>query len=186
MTYKIPKNAKIAFKGKIFKIYQWEQKQFDGTYKTFEVVYRNPSVQIFAITKDKKIIVLNEEQPNVGKFISLPGGVVDDNEDPLDSAKRELKEECGAISKEIRLYKKTNFNSKIIWKTYYYIAKNCEFVTKQTLDPGEKIEISLVSFEDFIKISQNENFRNKEISNIMFKIIHTKKELEKLKQLLLG
>ena len=69
----IPKSAKCVFKGLFFQTYQWQQKQFDGTYATFEAVKRRPTVQIIATVGDK-IILLKEEQPNYGKFTSIIGG----------------------------------------------------------------------------------------------------------------
>jgi len=32
---KIPKDAKLVFKGKIFDVYQWQQKVYDGTTVTY-------------------------------------------------------------------------------------------------------------------------------------------------------
>lgn len=54
MAKRLPKNAKIVNKGIIFDTYHWEQEQFDGSIKIFEAIKRNPTVQIFAITKEKK------------------------------------------------------------------------------------------------------------------------------------
>ncbi|MFP4118083.1 MAG: hypothetical protein ACLFTR_04110, partial [Candidatus Woesearchaeota archaeon] len=56
----IPKNATLAYKGDIFKVYTWEQKLFDGSYKTFETVTRKPTVQLIVV-EDDKIVLLDEE-----------------------------------------------------------------------------------------------------------------------------
>jgi hypothetical protein len=45
----IPENAKLAFKGIIFEVWQWEQKMFDGSIEIFERIWRSPSVNILAI-----------------------------------------------------------------------------------------------------------------------------------------
>ncbi len=44
---KIPPNAKRVFKGIIFDVYQWQQKMFDGSKETFEMLKRanlNPNL----------------------------------------------------------------------------------------------------------------------------------------------
>ena len=72
----IPDNAKKVFTGITYDVYQWEQKMFDGTYSTFEILKRRLGVQVIVVIKDK-ILLLKEEQPGKGKFISLVGGCAD-------------------------------------------------------------------------------------------------------------
>ena len=60
----IPRHAKRVFKGEIFEVYQWPQEMFDGSIKTFEMVRRPDTVATIAVIEDK-IIVLEEEQPNL-------------------------------------------------------------------------------------------------------------------------
>lgn len=182
MSKKLPRNAKIVNKGIIFDTYQWEQKQFDGSFKTFEAIKRNPTVQIFPITKDNKIIILNEEQPHVGKFSGLVGGHVEDNETPKETAHKELLEETGMKCDELKLWKKTEFGSKIIWNSFYFIAKNVKIVQKATPEVGEKIEMMEVDFDEFIEFTQKENFRNKSFSDMIFRMIHTPGKLDKFKK----
>lgn len=179
---KIPKNAKCIFKGILFDVYQYEQKMFDGSFRTFEKITRLPSVQIIAITSDKKLILLNEEQPGRGKYISIPGGMVERNETDLESAKKELLEELGMKSVDWTLWKTINFGDKIDWPCYYYIAKNCKKIQEQKLEIGEKIEPFEVSFDKFVEIVCDEKFKNWQFSQMVFKMLHTKGELEKFKK----
>lgn len=179
---KIPQNAKCVFKGILFDVYQWQQEMFDGTQNTFEAVRRNNSVQIIAINDKKQIILLEEEQPFIGKFISLPGGVIDNNETPRIAAIRELMEETGMECENITAWKDISFGSKIEWTTYYFIAKKCKKTKEPKLDSGEKINTIFVSFEEFLEKIEDKQFRNKGFSDIMFRIKHTKGELEKFKK----
>jgi len=52
----IPSNAKLAFKGVIFEVWQWEQEMFDGTTEIFERIWRLPTVEIIATVGDKILI----------------------------------------------------------------------------------------------------------------------------------
>jgi ADP-ribose pyrophosphatase len=177
----IPKRAKRVFKGVIFDVYQWKEKMFDGTYGTFEGIKRKPSVQIIA-TVGNKIMLQKEEQPHIGKFISFSGGVIDGNEKPLLAAKRELLEESGMKCERMVFYKKADFSKRIEWQTYYFIAKNCRKVQSQHLDNGERIQPLFVSFDEFVRITSKEDFRNKEFSGFMLRLKSDKKKLEEFRK----
>jgi len=91
----IPEYAKCVFNGIIFDVYQWQQKQFDGTTATFEKLKRPDTVMLLPVTNDKKIVITEQEQPGKQPFIGSIGGRVDPGEDILTAAKRELLEESG-------------------------------------------------------------------------------------------
>lgn len=154
----VPKNAKIAYKGNIFTVYEWEQKLYDGSKMTYEAAERKPSVQIITIYKNK-IILLDEEQPYGRKGKGMPGGMIEDNETPLEAAKRELKEETG-LKGELFPWKTWQTKGHFIWKSYYFIAKDCKKIAKPHLDPGEKIKILELDFDEFVKHTQRKDFRN--------------------------
>ena len=181
----IPDNAKKVYEGILFDVYHWEQKMFDGTTRTFEAVRRIPTTQILAITPQKKIIILSEEQPHYGKYLSVPGGQVERNETPLEATKKELIEECGFTSENLKLWKITNSGGKVDWESHYYIAKNCKKTQLPKGDSaGEKIRMEELNFDQFIKATQDERFRNKMFQLEIYKMIH-ENELEEFKKLLL-
>lgn len=180
----IPKNSERVFRGILFDVYHWKQKQFDGSYKTFEAIKRKPGVQLI-VTVEDKLMLMQEEQPFVGKFIGLPGGILDEK-NPKKGVLRELKEETGMSSKNVEFWRKTDFSSKVNWITYYYFVKDCKKISAQNLDAGEKITPFLVSFEEFVDITSREDFRNKEFSNYMFRLKHDSKKLEEFKKLVFG
>jgi ADP-ribose pyrophosphatase len=167
MIMVIPRNAKRAFKGILFDVYQWKQKMFDGSIEEFEAVRRVPSVQVIAVTNAKKILLLRESQPGTKSFISLPGGMVRKNEAPRQAARRELLEEAGFRPRELVPWKKTNIGGKIQWDTHYFIARGCEKASSPERSRGEKISVFEKDFKGFIKETQKKNFRNKGFSSII-------------------
>lgn len=187
MQNKIPKIAKCVFNGIIFKVYQWQQKQFDGSYATFEMLRRSDTVAIIPVTTDGRIIIQEERQPGSIKHLTFPGGRMDQGEQPLAAAKRELLEETGYQAKKMILFTKTHPVSKIIWTIYTYIAKDCQKITKQNLDSGEKMKLIKVSFEKFLKLCRLPDFRiPSDIKLLTLETHYNKKKKEELKKKLFG
>lgn len=180
-TMKIPQQAKKVFQGKIFSVYQWEQEMYDGTKQTFEMLKRPGTIQIIP-TSDDIIYVSHEEQPTKNLSYSLLGGRMEQNEDPLVTAKRELLEEAGLESDDWTLIKTYDNQGKIEWPMYLYAARNCRKVAEQKLDPGEKIEVKQVSFDEFITIASSQTFWNQIIANDILRMQLDKEKLEEFKQ----
>ena len=156
-SMKIPKEAKRVFEGIIYDTYQWKQKMFDGSYKTFEMLKRRDSVEVIATCKNK-IYIGFQSQPVRKDFYCFFGGRVEHNEDPLATAKRELLEEGGMVSDEWELWKMYESDHNINWYHYIYIARNAYKTGEQMLDSGEKIEIREVTFDEFVNLLDVDNY----------------------------
>ena len=56
---------------------------------------------VFAVTEDQKIIVLRCYRHAIGEItLTMPGGMIEEGESPLEGVKRELLEETGFVAKE--------------------------------------------------------------------------------------
>jgi ADP-ribose pyrophosphatase len=147
----IPKEAKLMFKGILFDTYQWNQKQFDGSVKTFEMIKRKSTVDIVCAVNNKFMVLL-QEQPNRPVYWSLPGGRVEEGEEPINTAKRELLEETGYEAKHLKLLFEWFGTSKMYFHESLILARNCTKVANQNLDSGEKISVKFVNFEEFLTL----------------------------------
>ena len=149
----IPENAKKVFDGVIFDVYQWEQEMFDGTKATFEKLKRPDTVTVFPVLPDGKILLIEEQQPGSIPYFGPPGGRVDEVEDILFAAKRELLEESGYEAEEFILWESQHPTTKIDWVIYTFIAKRIKQTREAHLDAGEKIKIKAVTFDQMFNMA---------------------------------
>ncbi len=185
-TQPLPENAKKVFKGVLFDVYQWEQEMFDGSKEIFEKLKRSDTANIIAFTEDRKVIVLEQEQPYKGKFYSLPGGRIEDGESPEEGAKRELLEETGYEAGTLELFNSSQIISKLDWINYVFVAKGCRKVSEQNLDAGEKIKVDLVDFDEFLEMIFSQKIKSSELVMKFLKedllVIDKEKTFKKIKE----
>lgn len=162
---KIPKDAKKVFSGVIFDVYHWDQEMFDGSTQTFERLKRANSIMTIPTCGDKIYIPFEQQSAQDHPVNTIFGGRQNAGETVLECAKRELLEESGFASEDFELFKIYEpYSTKIEWEVHIYIARNCKKITEQKLDPGEKIEIKEVTFDEFIDIVSMESFCAKELT----------------------
>ncbi len=182
-TQPIPDNAKKVFSGVLFDVYQWEQELFDGSKTLFEKIKRPDTVVVFPILPDGKIILTEQEQPGKEPFIGATGGRVDNGEEILDAAKRELLEESGYEASEFILWGAQHPVGKIDWVVYTFVAKGLNKVADMNLDGGEKIKLKEVTFEEFLELATGKMFGEKEIVSKIFEAKLDSKKMDDLKKI---
>ena len=121
-----------------------------------EVVEHPGGVAIVAFNSDNKIILTKQWRYATGQaLIELPAGKLEPNENPIDSAKRELTEETGYEAKDWELlgyiYSTPGFCNE---KIYLYSASNLEF-KGTNFDEFELLENMSITLEDAYKMIQN-------------------------------
>ncbi len=179
----IPDHAKRVFKGILFDTYQWEEDMYDGTKRTFEKVKRPDTVVVFPVLPDGKIILTEQEQPGKSEpFIGATGGRVDEGEDILTAAKRELLEESGYEAEEYVLWDSQHPVGKVDWVVYTFVAKGLKKVAEMDLDGGEKIKLLPMTLDELIDTATDEKvyFAEKEV---IIKFLEAKLDPKKKKEL---
>ena len=109
---------------------------------------------IFAVTKDKKILLVIHPRvvlPNDDKIsVEIPAGYIEDGEDSIIAAKRELQEETGYSSDKIFLvdsyYPSFGISGERI---DLFLAIDCEKVSDLHLDFDEFIVNETVSLDEY-------------------------------------
>ncbi|KKW47997.1 MAG: NUDIX hydrolase [Parcubacteria group bacterium GW2011_GWA1_59_11] len=180
----IPDDARRVFKGVLFDVYQWEQELYDGTKATFEKLRRPDTVVVFPVMNDGRILLTEQEQPGKAPFVAATGGRVDEGEDVLQAAKRELREESGYEASEFILWDAQQPVSKIDWAVYTFVAKGLKKVADIHLDAGEKITLKPAAFNEFVEIALRGNFYEKEIVPRVYEAKLHPERMEELRKLL--
>ena len=104
-------------------------------------------VNVLALTKDGQFVMVRQYRHGLGVVSTeLCAGVVEDGEDPLEGAKRELLEETGFGGGEWELSMVISANPGSQNNlSYSYIARGVEKISGQHLDQTEDIEVVLLS-----------------------------------------
>ncbi len=148
MNY-IPDDAKLVFKGVLYDTYQWKQKMFDGSFKTFEMVKRSDTVKVIVVDRNS-LLLTRQTQPGRPEFIDFPGGRNDSEDDSeIYAAKRELIEETGYACRNWSLISAVQANTDVDQCYYIFLATDAYAVQAQALDSGEKIEVIRMKFNEW-------------------------------------
>ena len=115
---------------------------------------------ILALTKTNEAVLIKQYRHGVQDVLwEIPGGVVEDDENPLDGVKRELLEETGYTASEFiqigKLYPNPAFQTNTM---YCFLALDAEKVTGQSLDDGEDIEVHLVPLDELMAMTKRGEF----------------------------
>src|SRR5699024_8467416 len=117
-------------------------------------------VAMFAITNDKEILLVIQPRvalPTETKVdIELPAGYIEKDEDILDAAARELKEETGYIAKNMikidRYYPSLGYSGE---KIHIVLSLGCEKKVEQNLDKDEFVRFIKVNIKEFKYLLEN-------------------------------
>ena len=107
-------------------------------------------VSVVGVTEDEEIILVKQYRHGVKESIlEVPGGVIDEGEDSLTAAKREMLEETGYefnhFEKLCELFPNPATSTN---KNTTYLATGGKKTQQQNLDPQEDIEVILASKDE--------------------------------------
>jgi len=119
------------------------------TLDPYYVVHEADWVHVFAMDASGRLLVVRQYRYAAATTtLELPGGVIDDGEDPLTAARRELLEETGYSSTEWEFVGSMFANpARQTNRLHLFLARNIAATGKQSLDASEEIECSLLPLE---------------------------------------
>lgn len=123
----------------------------NGTVHPEYYVLEYPSwINVIAITTEGKFVMVEQYRHGLGDvFTEICAGVVENDEEPLHAAQRELMEETGYGKGNWQLFTVLSANPGTTTNlTYTYLATDVEPVSTQHLDETEDIAVKLLSPEE--------------------------------------
>ena len=134
-------SSELVYDGRLLKVYRDEVRLPDGSLASREYAKHPGAVMVLAFVDDKTILLeCQYRYPKHRHFVEIPAGKLEPNEPPLETARRELIEECGYEASQ--WWKIATIDPSIGYSTeviHLYGARGLTHVGAK-LDVGEHLE----------------------------------------------
>lgn len=148
------------FEGKLVKVRVDKVRLPSGREGVRELVEHPGSAVIVPVTTDGKVLFIRQFRYATGTYLlELPAGLIDDGEDALESARRELLEETsyetGSIRELCTVYISPGYTEEV---TTIYLAENCTPVEYEDDEdePIQMLPIPLSEIRDLLTEGTNQ------------------------------
>jgi ADP-ribose pyrophosphatase len=128
---------------------------------------------IVALTKNREVVLVKQYRHGVCEsLLEFPGGVVEEGEDSLEGARRELLEETGYTASQWiqigQIYPNPALQTNAL---HCFLALDVENVSAQNLDAGEDIEVHLFPFEELVQMAKRGEFQHALMVAVLFSVL---------------
>lgn len=138
----------------------WTYMRPDRSTLEYTITIKNEIVIVFALTKEKNVLMIKQYFFLHDEMAwGLVAGFVEDGETSLEAAKKELKEEAGAVAKEFVYIGSTIRGKYSTGEAHMYLALDVEQQYSQDLDPSEDIEPHVITLEECKKLLDDQKIR---------------------------
>jgi len=142
--------TEVVFKGQYVKTEVQTVLLPDGRQATREIVSPPDAVGILAIDESSKVYLVRQYRPAIKRVtIEIPAGIIDGDENPLETADRECQEEIGmkpwSLKPLCSFYHSVGFSTG---KIQIVLAEKLIPVKDPHVDPDEFLEITTLEFGD--------------------------------------
>ena len=144
--------SREIFNGRVIRVTVDKVQLEDGTTSTREIVHHHGGACILPVDADGSVTMVRQFRYAFGEEIwELPAGKLEADEDPFESAKRELSEECGLTADNFIdlgvVYATVGYDSE---KIYLWAATGLH-KGGQHLDAGEFLDVVRMPFEEALQ-----------------------------------
>jgi len=124
-----------------------------GNVVDYYVIDRFSYVLIVALTPQSEVLIVRQYKHGAGQVVrELPAGYIEPGEDPLDCARRELREETGYEAQNMEpLAVLFASPSSASHKAHLFLATGLSKIGDQELDANERIEVEKMSLAEAVQ-----------------------------------
>ncbi|HKR00081.1 MAG TPA: NUDIX hydrolase [Pyrinomonadaceae bacterium] len=146
------KGRKSVYSGKLMEVFEDEVIRPDGEDGTYSTVRLKDGVGIMALDDEGFVYLVKEFRYALGREdVEIVGGAIDEGEEPIEAARRELREELGIEAEEwTKLGRMHHSTSVVDSASTLFLARKLKF-TKKDEDSGEVLETVKMSFTEAIE-----------------------------------
>ena len=146
--------AEILLQSRRFDVVRQTRTLPDGEVLTHESVRHPGAVAILPLLDDGRVCLIRNYRMAVGEWlVEIPAGTLDRQEDPAETARRELQEETGYTCRELRKLHEFWMSPGILYeRMHFYLATGLS-AGEMALEPGEQIETLLVPWEEALAMA---------------------------------
>lgn len=141
------------YKGELLKVYEDDVVKPNGETGTYSIATLKEGVNVLALDDEGFVYLSREFRYAVGReTIETVGGAMEDGEETLEAARRELREELGIEAEElIEMGQVDPITSMIDSPSHLFLARNLTF-TESDQDSGETIERVKMKLEEAVQM----------------------------------
>ncbi|HUP62695.1 MAG TPA: NUDIX hydrolase [Thermoanaerobaculia bacterium] len=141
-------DAREIYRGRLISLRVADISLPNGVTATFDIVSHPGASAVVAVDKDDNVVLVRVFRPAVGDFLyELPAGKVD-GDDPIDAARRELREETGADARNLvlltRILTAPGYSTEVV---NIYFARDLVFGAPKT-DDDEVLSVVRIAFRE--------------------------------------